>query len=218
MTLLNPADRDKICQTRPVLSWQPPIPFHPSMRFRLELTEKKQGESIENLLINAPLLLLDNINSTMVNYPANRPELKEGKTYCWQVLAHQQGIVMSKSEIWEFTIQCQDSAKQLPNDSYRELKQIVNGNYYIANGGIKFSFINHYGPRKLQYSIASAENSKERLKGLPTISLQPGLNNVDINLEDAGVIPGKQYILKVYPFNEPEMEVRFTYMEDNNVK
>lgn len=213
MTLLNPADRDKICQTRPVLSWQPPIPFHPSMRFRLLLTEKRQGESVENLLINAPLVLLDNITSTTINYPANRPELKEGKTYCWQVLAYQNNIVMSKSEIWEFTIECKEPSKQLPNDSYRELKLLVNGNYYIANRSISFSFNNNYAPRKLSYAVIDMSEREHKIKNLPEITLAPGLNKIDIDLTDSELVPGRHYLLKVYPFNEPAIEVRFIYQD-----
>jgi len=213
ITLLNPADRDKICQTRPVLSWQPPIPFHPSMRFRLLLTEKRQGESVENLLINAPLVLLDNITSTTINYPASRPELKEGKTYCWQVLAYQQNIVMSKSEIWEFTIECKEPSKQLPNDSYRELKSLVNGNYYIANRAISFSFNNNYAPRKLSYTVIDMSEREHKISNLPEITLAPGLNKIDIDLTDSELMPGRQYLLKVYPFNEPAIEVRFIYQD-----
>lgn len=218
MTLLNPADKDKICQKRPVLSWQPPIPFHPSMRFRLLLTEKRQGESVENLLINAPLVLLDNITATTINYPSGRPDLQEGKTYCWQVLAYQQNIVMSKSEIWEFTIQCQEPAKQLPNDSYRELKLLVNGNYYIANRAIKFAFTNNYSVKKLSYSIHDVENGSKKIKNLPEVSLMPGLNKIDIDLTDAELGEGKHYILKVYPFNEQAIEVRFIYRDREEIQ
>lgn len=218
MTLLNPADGDKICQTRPVLSWQPPIPFHPSMRFRLLLTEKRQGESVENLLINAPLVLLDNITSTTINYPANRPELKEGKTYCWQVLAYQNNIVLSKSEIWEFTIECKEPSKQLPNDSYRELKSLVNGNYYIANRAISFSFVNNYSSRKLSYTILDPASREVNIRNLPEISLASGLNKVDIDLTEAELVPGKHYLLKVYPFNEPAVEIRFIYQDKDSTK
>lgn len=216
LTLLNPADRDKICQTRPVLSWQPPIPFHPAMKFRLVLTEKKQGESVENLLINAPLLLLDNITSTTVSYPASRPELKEGRTYCWQVVAHQQNIVVSKSEIWEFTIQCQDSARQLFSDSYRELKSLVNGNYYIANRAISFSLINNYSQGKLIYTVIDPANRSQKIRNLPEVKLAAGLNKIDIDLTESDLVPGKQYLLRVFPFNEAAAEVRFTY-EDKDI-
>ena len=126
INLLVPDDYDHICEKRPAFSWQPPIPFQPSMRFRMLLTEKKDGESVENLLMNAPLILLDNISATTINFPSFAADLIEGKTYCWQVVVYQQGVVMSTSDIWQFTVQCKDSVPALTGDSYRELKLLQN--------------------------------------------------------------------------------------------
>lgn len=211
ITLINPADRDQICQKRPVLTWQPPLPFHPSMRFRLLLTEKLNGSSVESLMMGTPLLLLDNISGTTVNYPASRPELKEGKTYCWQVIAYQQGVVVSRSEIWEFTVQCNEPAKALPNDSYRELRSLEKANYYIANRVLKFSMNNSYNIEYLNYTILDLNNGMKPVKDLPKIKLVTGLNKIDINLTELNLEPGKSYYLKVYPHNEIPVTVRFVY-------
>ena len=216
MTLVYPGDGDQICQKRPVLSWQPPIPFHANMRFRLLLTEKKSGESVENLLVNAPLVLLDNITSTTINYPSQYPDLQEGKTYCWQVIAYQEKIIMSRSEIWEFTVQCKENQTPLPNDSYRELKNLQNGNYYIANRVLRFSFTNNYSLKHLNYSILDVSNGSKAMKNVPKVDILPGLNKIDVDLSDLDLEQGKHYILKVYPFNEQAIEVRFIY-QDNDV-
>ncbi|THU40042.1 hypothetical protein FAM09_09150 [Niastella caeni] len=213
LALIYPADGDKICQKRPVLSWQPPIPFSSSMRFRLLLTEKREGEGVENLLVNAPLLLLDNITTTSINYPSGHPDLKEGKTYVWQVIAYQSNVVMSRSEIWEFTVQCTEPGKQMPTDSYRELKLLVNGNYYIANRALKFSFRNNYSIKRLSYAIYDIGKGMKKLKDCPEVLLTQGLNKVDIDLTEMELEPGKQYLLKVHPFNEPNIEVRFIYQD-----
>jgi hypothetical protein len=217
MALVYPADGDKICQKRPMLSWQPPIPFNSAMRFRLLLAEKKEGEAIENLLVNAPLLLLDNITTTSINYPSGHPDLKEGKTYVWQVVAYQSNVVMSRSEIWEFTVQCSEPGKQIPVESYRELKLLVNGNYYIANRALKFSFRNNYSIKKLSYAIYDIGNGMKRLKDCPEVLLTLGLNKVDIDLTELELEPGKHYLLRVYPFNEPEIQIRFVY-EDKDIE
>jgi len=219
ITLLNPAHMDSICTKRPVLSWQPPMPFSGAMKFRLILTEKKgDNEGVEDLLMRTPLLLLDNISATTINYPSVNPELKEGKTYYWQAVAYEKGIIISKSEIWEFTVQCKEAVKPGPNDSYRELKLMVNGNYYIANRFLKFSFRNDYNISKLKYSILDVAKGSEELKHLPEVKLQQGFNKIDIDLGDLGLKPGNHYILKVYPFNEPPVEVRFVYKEDDTIE
>jgi hypothetical protein len=213
ISLLTPNDRDSICLKRPMLSWQPPMPFRSSMRFRLLLTEKKDKTPAETVLKNAPLLLLNNIPSFSINYPANYPELQEGKTYYWQVIAYEKGLVVSTSEIWEFTVKCKEAPTVDPQDSYRELKLFVNGNYYIAKGILKFSFLNNYNIKKLSYSILDVEKGNEPVRHLPEVNLQQGLNKIDIDLTELGLSPGKNYILKVFPFNEPPVEVRFVYME-----
>jgi len=211
LTLITPADRDTSCNKRPVLTWQPPMPFSAGMRFRLVLTEKKSASGVEDLLMKMPLLLLDNISSTTILYPSVNPELKEGKTYYWQVVAYEKGLIISKSEIWEFTVQCKEAVKPAPNDSYRELKLLVNGNYYIANRSFRFSFMNDYNVQNLRYAILDMANGGKEKKNIPVVTIQHGLNKINIDLVDLDLTPGQHYILKVYPFNEPAVEVRFVY-------
>lgn len=213
ISLITPADKDTICQKRPVLSWQPPMPFNASMRFRLLLTEKKGRSSMESLLTNAPLVLLDNITTTTINYPSTSPELKEGKTYCWQVIAYQQGVIISRSEVWEFTVLCKEIPPVSNKDSYRDLRSLVNGNYYIANYMLRFAFTNDYSAGKLRYTILDASNGMKEVKGLPEVKLARGINKVDLDLSSLGLEPGKSYVFKAYPFNENEIVLQFTYQE-----
>lgn len=215
--LIYPGDKDKICQKRPPLSWKPPVPWPAGMRFRLELTQKKRGSSVESLLMNAPLVFMDNIPATSVNYPSYAPDLMEDSTYCWQVVAYQNGVILSRSEIWEFTVQCQDPATPMSNDSYRELKSLVNGNYYYATGYLKFTYQNNYNYKKLQYEIYETQKGSAQIRNLPDIPLVAGLNKIDIDLGDLDLEEGQHYMLKVYPFNEPPVVVRFEYHENNVV-
>ena len=213
ITLSSPDHKDKICEKRPMLSWIPPMPFSASMRFRLMLTEKTSGQSVENMLTNTPLILLNDISSNMINYPGSAPDLKEGKTYCWRVVAYEKGVVISTSEIWEFTVECKEAPVALPTDSYRELKLFVNGNYYIAQQVFKFSLNNSYNVKKLNYSIIDIDNEMKEIKRLPEVAIKSGLNNIDLDLTDMGLNPGKHYILRVRPFNEQTIDIRFIYEE-----
>jgi hypothetical protein len=189
------------------------MPFSTGMRFRLLLTEKKAGTSIESLLTNAPLVLLDNISTTSVSFPASSPDLKEGHTYCWQVIAYQQGIVISRSEIWEFTVQCKEQPPVKTSDSYRELRELASGNHYVANRYISFIFNNNYHQKKLVYEILPPQAGGGALKNTPEVYLNSGMNKVDIDISDLGLVPGKIYTLKVFPFNELQVEVRFIYQD-----
>ncbi len=211
ISLVNPDDKDRICQKRPALSWLPPVPFSASIRFRLILSEKKKGAAIENLITSNPIILLNNISASMIAYPSTSPDLQEGKTYCWQVEAYDRGLLISTSEIWEFTVECKEAGPQIKHDSYRELKSMVNGNYYIANEFFKFSFFNSYNLKKLNYDIIDVKNGMEKIRHIPEVTMKPGLNNIDIDLSDLDLEENGQYILRVYPFNELMAEVRFVY-------
>ncbi len=213
VSLIYPGDKDTICQKRPVLNWQPPLPLQPGMKYRLMLVEKGERAAVEAMLKRAPLLLLDNITSTTINYPFSHPELVEGKTYSWQVGAYTDGLLVSTSEIWEFTVQCKDPVMPDPGGSYRELKLIANGNYYYANRFLRFSFLNNYGPTVLRYSILDIKNGLKEITDLPKVAIKPGRNNIDIDLTDIGLKDGAEYLLRVYPFNEEPVQVRFIYKE-----
>lgn len=216
ISLLDPEHLDTICEKRPGLSWQPPVPFSQDMRYRLILTEKKGDDlAMEDLVMKKPVLLLDNISTNRINYPTANPELKEGSTYFWQVIVYQKGLIISKSEIWEFTVKCKEEKPLTPQDSFRELKLLINGNYYIANRAIRFSFRNDYNITKLKYRIYDISKGNEEIQNVPEIRLQQGFNKVEINLTDLDLIPGQQYILKVYPFNEPALELRFVYQDND---
>jgi len=109
-------------------------------------------------------------------------------------VAYEKGIIISRSEIWEFTVQCKEPVKPSPNDSYRELKLLVNGNYYFANRSLKFSFRNDYNTQKLRYAILDMADAGKELKNVPEVKLQYGLNKNSKfkDLEQTIVIKGEE--------------------------
>ena len=56
------------------------------------------------------------------------------------------------------------------------------------------------------------------MKHVPEIKLIRGFNTIDIDLIDLNLKVGKHYILKVYPFNEPPVEVRFVYKDEDPIE
>lgn len=214
LQLSTPAHYDTLCQKRPFLAWQPPLPVQPGTKFRLLLVEKTHPESVESIYSNAPLILLDNISAHHLNFPSGYPDLVEGKTYAWQVAAHKDGVIISTSEVWEFTVQCVEEAPVVPRESYRELKYLSNANFYIANRFLQFSFNNEYNSSKLRYAIYDLAQAGKMIKKLPEIKLKAGLNLVDMDLTQSGLTAGNIYMLRVFPFNEPVIEIKFTYTEN----
>lgn len=212
VSLISPDDMDTICSKRPYLSWQPPMPLSQAVKYKMFLTEKKDNQTIESLFLNVPIINIDGITSSGVVYHSSAPDLQEGKTYVWQVVAYESSQVISQSEIWTFTVQCKDKINDF-NDNYRELKTIINGNFYLSTDILKFAFVNNYNVKKLDYSILDIQNDMKPIERVPEVKLINGYNKININLNQIELTENKDYLIVVRPFNQNEIKVRFRYVK-----
>ncbi|MEO5684615.1 MAG: hypothetical protein ABIQ88_18380 [Chitinophagaceae bacterium] len=216
LNLVYPADGDEICNTRPELSWQTAIPVNSSLRYRLMLTEKNEGQqATDAILNNAPILQQDNINGCMLMYPAQAPSLRKGKQYSWQVIAYLGNIKMTQSEIWTFSTGCDERKKDSSKESYRQLSNSLNGNFYIAGNVLRFAISNPYNTEKMDYSITDIADPARQLNKLPAIKVQTGLNKIDIEMEDIKEIElNKMYLLTIKNIANQPLYLRFIYKGD----
>ena len=211
--LIEPYHKEKICDKRPSFTWQPSLPAIPGSQYRLTLAEMKSGQvASEALVYNLPLINQSNILSPMLIFPPSAKELEEGKTYAWQVTVYKEGMILNRSEIWEFSIKCNDTPKVEPENGFRDIEDLTKGNYYIANGKIKFAVYNAYEETNLQYSLFCLNKPDQAFKHLPKVKLKRGNNNIVIDLTDnESFIDGYHYILTVRLPNNLEKKLRFTY-------
>lgn len=216
LLLIDPIDEDKICTKRPNLIWQLPSPLPAEARCRIILTELKEKQDIaEAIAFNAPVLNQGNVFGNMLMYPAGAPELIEGHTYAWQVTVYSEKTILKKSEIWTFTVTCQEPQKNLSGDSYRELKETDDGNFYIANRVLRFSFNNPYSNGKLDYSIDNLSRPNSEIKKLPTLKMAPGLNKYELDLSEIRPFKNnEEYLLRVRLINNRELKLRFIYKNE----
>ncbi|MCR8558154.1 DUF928 domain-containing protein [Mucilaginibacter sp. BJC16-A38] len=214
LSLIDPVNKDKICDKRPLLTWQPLLPGVPGANYQLVLAEIKSGQNpTEALNYNLPLINQSSIIAPVLPYPSIAKELESKKRYAWQVTAYKEHTILTRSEIWEFTVDCQDSIKKIkPDSGYRDIEDLLRGNYYVANGDIRISIINPYQKQKLKYSISSLENNGKRIGGLPKLELLNGTNKLIIDLSGNGAFqPGVYYILKLWLPNGAVKNLRFVY-------
>ncbi|HEY0679886.1 MAG TPA: hypothetical protein VGD17_16495 [Chitinophagaceae bacterium] len=211
--LIEPYQKDRICERRPLFTWQPALPAIPGTQYRMSLAEIKEGQVItEALNTNIPLINQSAITAPMLLFPPSARSLEEGKKYVWQVTAYKGNTVLTRSEIWEFKVQCDSVLPKEPADGYRDIEDLVKGNFYVANGRILFTVINAYEDTKLQYSILSLNNPDTKIKNLPRIALRRGLNNISIDLtENRSFIDGNHYILTIELPNKVVRNLRFIY-------
>ena len=218
LNLVEPYNKDTVCDKRPMLTWQPLLPGVEGSSYQLVLSEVKSDQNaVEALNYNLPIINQSHIFSTVLPYPAIDMELEEGKTYAWQVTAYKNQTILNRSEIWVFKEHCKDAKKKeniLPDDGYRDINDLIKGNYYIANAYIKFALINPYREKPLKYQIVSLNNPSKKIKGLPKVTLIKGKNKVKIDLFNTdSFTDGDSYLLQLQLPDGTGKELRFTYRD-----
>lgn len=216
LLLLDPDDKEKICNTKPTLVWQSPMPFDPNASYRVLLAELKKGQlPVEALSYNMPIINVPDVKGTRLIYPSHLPELQKGLKYAWQVHYTIDGRLVQKSDIWTFSIECEEKKDSVENEeSYRVLKPFFNGDYYIAKQHLKFAINNDYGEGLLSYVVYALNDPENKVKGLPSLRLQNGLNKYAVDLkEHGGFKSGEHYQLEVVLSDRRKYYLRFTYKD-----
>jgi hypothetical protein len=216
LSLLEPYNSDQICEKRPFLTWMPNIPQATGILYELLLVEIKEDQNkTEALNYNLPIINQKGIIATTLMYPPISKELFEGKKYAWQVSAYKDQTLINRSEVWEFKVSCTNEDTSIEIDlGYRDIEDLAKGNYYVAQGNIKFALVNPYMEQKLKYEITCITDSKIRVRNLPKIILKRGLNKIKIDLShNLTFRDGYSYILKTFFDNGSSKSLRFTYKE-----
>jgi len=215
LLLIQPVDEDILCNKRPGLTWQPPMPLPTEAKFRVILAEiKEKQDPIEAINFNVPVINQAEIRVNTLNYPVNIPELKEASKYAWQVTIYINGAILKKSEIWTFTVKCKDEKKPENTESYRELKEVYDGKVYYAYEKLRFFFNNPYNEGMLNYRIYSLFGKQEEIKKLPALKMATGYNQFEIDLSEVKGLKGDEnYLLKVWLADNKVLQLRFVYKE-----
>jgi hypothetical protein len=216
LLLIHPVDGDEDCNKRPQFIWQAPMPMPAEARFRLVLTEVKEKQDIaEAINFNPPIINQGNIPVNQLNYPFNAPDLQKDKKYVWQVTVYTGKTILKKSEIWTYTVKCDEAIEQKGTDSYREMKENDIDNFYIADKSLRFSFNNPYSAGVLSYSIVSLADPGSPINGLPQLTMTSGLNKFELDLSAIkGFKKGQEYLLTVRLINNRQLKLRFIYKNE----
>jgi hypothetical protein len=214
--LIEPYDRDTLCDKKPMLTWQPLIPTINGTSYQVVLSEiKKDQNAIEALEYNLPIVNQSYLTSPVLIYPPIARQLEDGKTYAWQVTAYKNQTILSRSEIWQFKVQCHEKKPVVLNeDGYRDIEDLTRGNYYLAVGTIKFALTNPYKEGNFKYQIESLNNPGKKIRGLPRVRLTTGKNKILIDLANTDAFTdGSSYLMKLWLPNGDVKNLRFIYKD-----
>lgn len=214
LMLVDPVDEEKICNVKPSFIWQPPMPVDVNARYRIVVVELKEKQTpAEALSFNLPIINAGELAMPRINYPQNIPALVKGKKYAWQVLYSVQNMLVTRSEIWTFKIDCEEEKTFEPGDSYRELQTMISGDFYVAKRVLRFAVNNPYAAGELDYTIVQLKEGKP-IQNLPRLKLLAGQNKYDLDLtEFRAFVHDENYQLTVRLPNGQNLYLRFIYQE-----
>lgn len=153
--LVLPYDTDTIETKNPLLTWNylGGIPYTDSREYyTLVLVELEENQSAASgVIINPPLIKIDQLQGTQLFYPYDAPELEEGKRYGWQIQKIKNQVKTDQSEAWEFYI----PIPELPvYQKYAHLKKSFDGVLYkVTDGKLFFTMNESYEPGNLTIQI-----------------------------------------------------------------
>lgn len=215
--LIEPYNEDQICEKRPMFTWQPSLPQVTGSLYQLTLVEMKDKQNaVEALNYNLPIVNQKGIVTNLLMYPPVSKDLTTGKKYAWQVTVYKDQAIINRSEVWSFKVDCTDtvSSKLEDDNGYRDIEDLLKGNYYVAQGSVKFAIVNSYAEQSLKYGITCITDPNQKVRALPKKKLLKGKNKVNIDLShNFSFKDGYSYLLSVELPNGSTKKLRFIYKE-----
>lgn len=215
LDLVFPADFDTIETKKPVLTWTHSEAFNLLAEgefYKMTLVEKKKDQSAEAAVqSNIPLFVKSYLTSHQIPYAFDAKELEEGKTYAWYVQKISNGMVINRTESWEFTLKKNITPKP---HKYVELKSKLDGSFYsVVDDYIYFKLNENYKNAEVQVKIKSDKGEyitpdlTNEQKGEQVLGR--GYNTFELDLSPYNLkkgyytlivtgVKGKKYQLKFY--------------------
>lgn len=164
--LVAPFNGDTVYTNYPILSWAHSEPFTllgQGEFYRLVVTEMKAGQSAEEAMsINSPQMVKNYVQEHNLQYPFDARELKGSSKYAWQVQKLADGVVINKTEAWEFNT---SGTRETPAVKYVVPRRELDGSFYQADKGlVYFKFSEEYKTQgQLKFRLSNAKSQPVEL-------------------------------------------------------
>ena len=203
--LVFPPDKEFLETRYPVLTWTHSDAFSAGTQkdyYRMIVVDLNKEQSEEAAInTNVPVYMKNYLTTHQVQYPIDAKELISGKSYAWQVQKISNGVIVNKTEAWEFKIKAPDPVKE---NKYATVKKVLDGTVYKAEGQkIFFRFDEGYTGKKLNYRIlnekqeaVSAQQSESETGEIKMDAAKSGYNTFSIDLNEYK-IPAGVYTLEI---------------------
>lgn len=223
ISLVSPTDRDTIETLNPLLVWTHSESFKLLQNgefFRLVLVEVRKNQTADAAVsVNPPIFKSDFVLRHDILYPYDSPKLRAGEKYAWQIQKILHGLIVNKSEAWEFVFK--PARQENLTKNFVEISPGLNTTpYKVDNGKIYFVFHNEYSndPQSMKISIVNNKGLEkqvhatlyydEEIKKEDRLKLTS--DRFELNLDDLDLKSGT-YILKIRDIKNQEFILNFQY-------
>lgn len=209
--LVLPDNGDSICNSVPVLQWQPLLPMVAGTEYSLRMVLLKDGETPGKAIASSyPLVYREGIRTTSLPFSQTGKRLSKGDRCAWQVYATLNGVLLASSEVWTFTYGCDDPVDAPVRTDHLLLSSLTNHLYYESDDGkVPLSFFNPYAAEKLKYEIKDLSETQKKLSNFPVIPLTTGFNKVLFDLNEVdGVSSGGYYEMRISGMAEDVLVIK----------
>lgn len=135
ISLSYPMHMDTIEEYEPTFSWQTntaSIESDPRLTQRFVLCELLENQTqSEAIQLNQPIMIVDDLEESILPFSVSADELENGKTYVWQVTIIYSGAVIQVSDVSQFTL-----AQDQSNKNYLLMKTKLSTMPYEVDGTI----------------------------------------------------------------------------------
>ena len=154
--LIIPENDSTVIESNPNFSWTPPSPItmFSELNYDILISEVYEGQSINAAIQeNIPVQHIYNLQQSFLSYPLSGAQLEKGKKYVWQVVAKDQQIVGSKSDVWSFFVPDQNEIKSDGNLIYLQIDDKANGIGIVKGDTLNLKYISYMSPHTVSFAF-----------------------------------------------------------------
>lgn len=203
----------------PQFSWLPPAPLNlfTNLQYDLYLVQVDSGQSGSDAIqTNIPVLIQHDIASPSLLYPSSAPALQFGVQYAWKVVAKNNEVPVSNSEVWVFSLRSSSGNIRGSELPYTRLQKNNESGYAICSGKLKFAYINETTDSVWNVMIFDIDNNKSIPipAALDTAPLKSGLNLINIDLaNNSYFIDRHVYSLELHNSRNEVWKMKFEFLK-----
>jgi len=216
--LLNtPADEGRLYTTYPQFTWLPPAPVQlfNDLSYDLIVVEVLPGQGkADAIQQNIPVYSAGFVKNLYTNYPSSYKALDTGRLYAWRIVALNNGMPATMSDIWTFRVTTPDMpGRRKKEEPYIELRRGLDVSVASIGGTLKLTYDNIPADSTVSYTITSLEDPGSPLIQQGQLHLNRGRNFLDLTLA-GGYAARKAYLFSFVNGRNETWTIKFTTSPD----